>query len=102
MNSAPAHCHSMEEEIFVVLGGDGLLMLGEEQSPVRPGHVIARPAGTGVAHAFRAGSGGLEYLAYGTREPGDMCYYPRSGNVAFRGLGVVARVQPVDYWDGED
>jgi uncharacterized cupin superfamily protein len=102
MNSAPAHCHSLAEEIFVVLGGGGHVVLGEEQTAVRPGHVIARPAGTGVAHAFRAGSGGLEYLAYGTREPGDMCYYPRSGNVMFRGLGVVARVQRVDYWDGED
>jgi uncharacterized cupin superfamily protein len=101
MNSAPAHCHSLEEEIFVVLGGDGHVVLDEEQTPVRPGHVIARPAGTGVAHAFRAGPGGLEYLAYGTRESGDMCFYPRSGNLAFRGLGVVARVQRVDYWDGE-
>jgi uncharacterized cupin superfamily protein len=100
--SAPAHCHSLEEEIFVVLDGDGVVVLGEEETPVRPGHVISRPAGTGVAHVFRAGAGGLTYLAYGMRNPGDVCYYPRSGKIAFRGIGMIARVERLDYWDGED
>ncbi len=100
--SAPLHCHSLDEEIFVILDGAGLLVLEDEETPVGPGHVVARPAGTGVAHAFRAGDGGLTYLAYGTREPGDVCYYPRSNKIAFRGVGVIARVEPLDYWDGED
>ena len=102
MESAPAHCHSIEEEIFVVLDGDGVVVLGDKETPVGPGHVIARPAGTGVAHMFRAGAGGLTYLAYGMRDPGDVCYYPRSGKIAFRGVGVIARVERLDYWDGED
>jgi uncharacterized cupin superfamily protein len=97
----PEHCHSMEEEIFVILAGSGLLLLGDEEIPVRAGHVIGRPAGTGVAHALRAETE-LTCLAYGTREPGDICYYPRSGKLAFRGVDVIARVQQVDYWDGED
>ncbi len=99
--SNPEHCHSLEEEIFVILAGSGVLLLGDEQIPIGPGHVIGRPAGTGVAHALR-GDTELTCLAYGTREPGDACYYPRSGKVAWRGLGVVARVEQVDYWDGED
>jgi uncharacterized cupin superfamily protein len=100
--SAPAHCHSLEEEIFVILGGDGVVVLGREEFPVRTGHVIARPAGTGVAHVFRAGSSGLTYLAYGMRDPGDVAYYPRSNKIAFRGVGVIARLESLDYWDGED
>lgn len=100
--SSPQHCHSLEEELFVVLGGAGALLLGDEQTPVRSGHVIGRPPGTGVAHAFLAGDNGLTLLAYGTREPGDVCYYPHSSKISFRGLGVVARVEPLDYWDGED
>jgi uncharacterized cupin superfamily protein len=99
--SNPEHCHSMEEEIFVILEGSGVLLLGAEEIPVGPGHVIGRPAGTGVAHALR-GDTELICLAYGTREPGDICYYPRSRKVAWRGLDVVARVESVDYWDGED
>jgi uncharacterized cupin superfamily protein len=100
MLSAPQHCHSHEEEIFVVLDGEGTLLLGEEELQVRQGHVVARPPGTGVAHAFRAGDGGLTYLAWGTREPGDVCFYPYSNKVAI--AGAVFRIEPLDYWDGED
>lgn len=102
MESAPAHCHSVEEEIFVILSGDGAVVLAEAESAVRPGHVVSRPAGTGIAHVFRAGAGGLTYLAYGMRDSGDVCFYPRSNKIAFRGLGLVARIERVDYWDGED
>jgi uncharacterized cupin superfamily protein len=98
----PLHCHSLEEEIFVVLDGDGVLVLDEEETPVRAGSVVARPAGTGVGHQLRAGAAGLTYLAYGTREPGDVCYYPRSNKISFRGVGVIGRIQQLDYWDGED
>jgi uncharacterized cupin superfamily protein len=102
--STPAHEHGLEEEIFVILGGGGVLVLvlGEEETAVRPGHVIARPAGTGVAHVFRAGEGGLTYLADGMRDPADICSYPRSNKIAIRGLGLVARLERLDYWDGED
>jgi uncharacterized cupin superfamily protein len=66
------------------------------------GHVVARPPATGIAHVLRAGEHGLSYLAYGTREPGDLCFYPRSSKIAFRGLGVIGRIESLDYWDGED
>jgi uncharacterized cupin superfamily protein len=98
----PPHCHSAEEELFVVLQGSGELLLGDARHPVRRGHVVARPPGTGIAHAFQAGPDGLTFLAYGTREPDDMCFYPRSGKIIFRGLGVVGRVEQVEFWDGED
>lgn len=98
----PLHCHSAEEELFVVLAGDGVVVLGEREVPVRGGSVVARPAGTGVAHAFRAGDAGLTYLAYGTREPGDIRFYPRSNKISFRGLGVIGRLERLDFWDGED
>jgi len=97
----PPHCHSAEEEIFVVLEGEGTLRLGEKEHPVRPGSVVGRPPGTRVAHAFRAGETELVFLAYGTREPNDIVYYPRSGKVSLRGVGVMGRIDPLGYWDGE-
>jgi uncharacterized cupin superfamily protein len=100
--ATPLHCHSVEEEVFVVLGGDGVLALDDEEVPVRQGTVVVRPPATGIAHAFRAGDRGLTFLAYGPREPSDMCYYPRSNKISFRGLGVVAQVERLDYWDGEE
>jgi uncharacterized cupin superfamily protein len=106
--SVAPHVHSLEEEIFVVLDGDGELELhpcapdgGEiERHPVRRGSVVARPPGERVAHTFRAGDSGLTLLAWGTREPGDLTYYPRSRKVYLPG-GILARVEPLDYWDGE-
>lgn len=97
----PPHCHSAEEEIFVLLAGAGTLWLGDERIPVRAGHVVARPAGTRIAHAFEAGPEGLELLAYGTRDSNDIAYYPRSNKIYFRGVGVMGRIEKLDYWDGE-
>ncbi len=100
--SAPPHCHSAEEELFVVLAGDGLLRLDDEERGVRRGSLVARPAGTGVAHSFVAGDTGLTLLAYGERDPRDVCWYPRSQKLSVRGVGAMFRVQTVDYWDGEE
>ena len=107
------HCHSEEEEIFVILEGQGTLHLwpspsfaagtgAEKQAiPIRPGHVIARPAGTRVSHWFRAGDDGMTMLIYGTRRPNDLAYYPRSNKIAFRGLGVIGRIEVLEYDEGE-
>jgi uncharacterized cupin superfamily protein len=108
---APPHCHSAEEEIFVILEGGGTLDLWpaparaddneREQYEIRAGHVIARPPGTGIAHHFRAGDEGMMFLSYGTREPNDVCYYPRSNKIFLRGVGLIARLEPLAYDDGE-
>jgi uncharacterized cupin superfamily protein len=105
--NAPPHCHALEEEIFVVLDGTGDLLLweegGVEEHPVRAGCIVVRPPSTGVAHAFRGGDDGMTLLMYGPREPGEVCYYPRSGKVYFIGLGLITRVgEQLDYWEGED
>lgn len=102
-SGAPAHCHSQEEEVFVVLDGDGVLELWPrgatepEEHPLRTGDVVARPAGTGVAHALRPGESGITYLAYGTREAGDMCFYPQSGRVSLGGLGIALRSPEIEH-----
>jgi uncharacterized cupin superfamily protein len=108
----PPHCHSAEEELFVILDGAGTLRLTpsprsrddgavDESLEVRAGHVVSRPAGTRIAHAFEAGRDGLTLLAYGTRDPNDIAYYPRSNKLSFRGVGVIARLEHLEYWDGE-
>ena len=109
---APPHVHSAEEEIFVVLEGEGVLELWPtpqsardgleyEEHAIRAGHVVSRPAGTGIAHGLRASEPGMTYLAYGTRRPEDTCYYVRSNKIYFRGVGLIARLEDLDYDDGE-
>jgi uncharacterized cupin superfamily protein len=106
------HCHSEEEEVFVILEGDGLLELWPspvaardgavyEEIAIGPGHVIARPPGTRIGHSFRAGEQGLTMVIYGTRKPNDMAYYLRSNKIAFRGLGIIGRIESLEYLDGE-
>jgi uncharacterized cupin superfamily protein len=103
----PQHVHAdeeeifLEDEIFVVLAGGGTVLLGDDAAAVRRGSVVYRPRGTGVAHTFEAAGDGLTLLAYGTREPDDICWYPDSRKLFFGGVGVIARVEPLDYWDGE-
>jgi uncharacterized cupin superfamily protein len=111
---APPHCHSAEEEIFVVLDGEGVLELWPtpgsprlhpdfeyQEHTLRAGHVVSRPPGTRIAHSLRTGSAGVTYLAYGTRETNDVCYYPRSNKVFWRGIGIIARLEHLSYSDGE-
>jgi uncharacterized cupin superfamily protein len=108
----PPHCHSEEEEVFVILEGDGTLELWpspvmetrgveREDIPVRAGTIVARPPGTKIGHAFRAGPNALTMLVYGTRRPNDICYYPRSKKLYWRGVGLIGRVESLDYSDGE-
>ena len=59
-----------------MLDGDGTLELTPpglgaepEAQPVRKGSVVARPPGTGVAHAFRAGESGMTLIAWGDARP---------------------------------
>jgi uncharacterized cupin superfamily protein len=112
--NAPPHCHSAEEELFVLLEGSGTLELTPsptladyygaqpESHAVRAGHVVSRPAGTRISHAFRAGDHGLTLLAYGQRRSDDVAYYPRSNKINFRGVGLIARLDQVTYDDGEE
>jgi uncharacterized cupin superfamily protein len=99
--SAQPHSHSAIEELFVVLDGDGVLLLGSDEAehPVRAGSVVSRLAGTGVAHSFRAGGNGVTMLMYSDVDPNDMCFYPRSGKVLMRGLGIVMKPELVRFWD---
>jgi uncharacterized cupin superfamily protein len=110
--AVPAHCHSAEEEIFVMLEGSVTLELIPSPRPaadgvkpethkLRPGHVICRPPGTRISHFIRAGDQGAVMLVYGTKDPNDIAYYPRSNKINFRGVGLIARLDALEYADGE-
>jgi uncharacterized cupin superfamily protein len=112
-DGAPPHCHSADEELFVFLEGTATFELWPSPSDVlehqaeketvgvRAGHVVSRPPSTGVSHSLRAGDEGASFLVYGTRRPNDVCYYPRSNKIYWRGLGLIARLEPLTYDDGE-
>src|SRR3954451_18787239 len=60
--SWPAHFHTLSDEKFVVLEGEGGARLGAERHPLRPGSIVHRPPSSRVEHALHGGP--LTYLAW--------------------------------------
>ena len=104
--------HSAEEEIFVVLDGEGnarALPRGLYTRATRSRHTPSgarqrrrAPAGHGRLRTHSAPASRADDPRVGTREPNDICWYPRSRKMFWRGTGIAGRIEPVDYWDGEE
>ena len=107
----PFHCHHGEEEMFLVLEGEGELRFGDERYPIRKHDVIAcPPAGPEVAHQIiNTGITTMRYLALSTIIDIEACEYPDSGKVSIaagprgeKGLRKMFRAEAtVDYYDRE-
>jgi uncharacterized cupin superfamily protein len=105
--SCPYHFHYAQEEMFVILQGEGTLRVAGERLPVRAGDVIHIPAGPDYPHQLlNTGSEDLHYLSISTQQRPEVCEYPDSGKVAalpLKGSGglIQRRENSLDYWDGE-
>ena len=105
----PYHLHYAEEEIFVILEGEGTLRYDGEKYPLGPGDVIFTPTGPGTAHQIiNSSDAPLRYLAISPRADAEVAEYPDSGKIGAYGRndGDFAFLAPksagVDYFDGED
>ena len=64
------------QEAFLVLSGECLLLVEGEERPLRKGDFVHFPPG--AAHvAVGAGAGPSSILMVGTRDPGERVFYPR-------------------------
>jgi uncharacterized cupin superfamily protein len=83
----PFHSHRAEEEMFLILEGEGELRFGERTYQIRRHDVIACPTGgPETAHQIiNTGSTTLRYLALSARADVEVCEYPDSNK-----LGVFA------------
>lgn len=101
-SGCPFHAHTREDEVFFVLSGTGVLRYGDALYDLRPGHCVACPAGTGIAHQIaNNGTEDLVFLAIGPNDPHEVCVYPDSGKVFVRALNTVGRLAKTAYMDGE-
>jgi uncharacterized cupin superfamily protein len=103
--SCPYHFHHAQEEMFVILEGEGSLRVAGEMVPVRAGDVVFIPPGPMYPHQFiNTSAAPMRYLSISTQERPELCEYPDSGKVAgyTRGLRIIQRpADSLDYWDGE-
>lgn len=101
----PYHLHHVQEELFIVLEGQGTLRVAGEMLAVKAGDVVFIPAGSEYPHQFINSSGApLKYLSISTREQPEICEYPDSDKyLAYAdGFGTLNRRGPgLDYWEGE-
>lgn len=107
----PFHSHHGEEEMFLILEGEGELRFGTERHPIRKHDVIAcPPGGPDVAHQIiNTGATTMRYLALSTLSEVDACEYPDSRKVLIvtgqrdePGLRKMFRAEnTVDYYDRE-
>lgn len=112
----PAHSHRVNEEMFFILAGEGEMRVGDKRHKVRPGDIIACPAGgPETAHQLINTSPAeeLKFLAVSTLTMPEMVDYPDSGKMGFSAEATgpdgkthrwrhLTRPQgAIDYWDGE-
>jgi len=98
----PFHYHMLDDEVFYVVSGTGVLRYGEDLYPIGPGDCISCPAGTKVAHQIAStGDEDLVYLGIGRNDPNEVCVYPDSGKVMVRGLKTVGVLEKTGYMAGE-
>ena len=87
--SSHRHRHLFQEEILVVMAGNGVLHHGDEPLPIGPGDCVCYLAGDPEAHAFEnTGSEDLVIWAFGNRFRHEVCVYPDQGVAFVEGLGA--------------
>ncbi len=88
--SAKYHSHSLQEEFFLILRGNGSVRIQERIIPVKQGDFFAKPAGKGISHQFvNDGDGVLEILDCGFQDKDDFIEYPDENLLRVRKAGMV-------------
>ena len=108
--SCPYHFHHAQEELFVVLEGEGTARVAGESLPLKAGDVLFVPAGPEYPHQIvNTSERPLKYLSISTRETPEIVEYPDSGKFLARAVRTdgsafeaIQRTETnVDYWEGE-
>jgi uncharacterized cupin superfamily protein len=106
MRGCPYHLHHAQEEMFIILEGEGTLRVAGELLPVKAGDMVFIPPGPDYPHQLiNTSAAPLKYLSISTQERPEVCEYPDSGKFGvfhrerFRAIGRAG--QDLDYWDGE-
>ena len=115
MTACPYHVHHAEDEMFVILSGEGEYRFGGQTYQVQAGDVLGAPVG-GPEYAHQllnTGADTLKYLAISSKADLEVCEYPDSGKLAIysrpvhgtarRNYTHVGRQESrVGYYEGEN
>ena len=80
----PRHYHCANEEAIYVFEGEGILGIGDSETPLRPGDFVALPRGREHAHRLdNRSQRTLRYLCFSTMIEPDIAMYSVSNKSAF-------------------
>ena len=102
----PYHSHTMNEEIFYIISGEGILVTPEGERAVRAGELIFFPASSEGAHKLinTSNTENLVYIDFDVIHDIDVTLYPDSDKLAVWGKDtnkVYKLDSNVDYYEGE-
>jgi len=106
----PYHLHHAQEEMFIVIEGQGTLRVAGEMLPLKAGDIAFIPAGPEYAHQIiNTSDAPLKFLSISTMETPEICEYPDSGKYLAEGSldretpfeVIDRRGESLEYWDGE-
>ena len=88
----PRHFHYNNDEMFLMLEGQGTLHYGDDDFPLKALDVINIAAGTGIPFQIEnTGDVELRYLAFSTLDPADVFVYPDSNKIGVMSLAAPLR-----------
>ncbi|HZP60348.1 MAG TPA: cupin domain-containing protein [Opitutaceae bacterium] len=97
----PVHAHTVQWELFVVLGGTATVKSNGENHVVKTGDAYLQPPGT--AHQIiNTGSEDFIFYVIADNSPADSTWYPDSKKWQMKPQRKLFRMTEVDYYDGEE
>lgn len=94
------HYHTAEEEHVILLSGEAVLHLGEEQVSLKQGDHVCFPAGHAVPHHIEnASDAEIKLLVFGERKKDDVVVYPKAEMLLIKSA---SGVQTVSYFADND
>ena len=107
----PYHFHYAQEEMFIVLEGEGTLRVAGEHLAIAAGDVVFIPPGPAYPHQIiNTSDAPLKYLSISTKDSPEVVEYPDSGKYLASatkegdpfGFARMHRAETdLEYWDGE-
>jgi len=101
VSGCPFHSHAAQWELYLILEGRAVVRAGLQTFAVTAGDVLLHPPGE--PHQITADAAeAVTFLLLADNPPVDYWHYPDSNKWGLRAPRQFFRVDPLDYWDGEE
>ncbi len=97
----PYHAHSAQWEFYMIVAGRGQVRTPAGLADVRDGDFLLHPPGE-PHQLINTGATDLVYYVVADNPASDVCHYPDSNKLSVPGQMKPFRIQPAEYFDGEE